>query len=214
MLYLYLDESGDLGFDFISRQPSNNFTIAVLAVKGEEQNQAIANAIKVTLRRKAKTLRGPESGELKGSRSELQIKEYFYKKARATNFKVYAITLNKRHAYHYMLEDKGRVYNYIARMVLEKISFSDSRVRVILTVDKSKSKLEIADFNEYIIAHIKSRLDPHIPLEIFHRRSHETLQLQAADLFAWGIFRKHERGDKEWYDFFKEKIGFDGVCLG
>lgn len=214
MLYLYLDESGDLGFDFISRQPSGNFTIAVLAVKGEDQNQAIANAVKVTLRRKARALHGADSGELKGSRTELPLKAYFYKKVKSANFKVYAITLNKRHAFQYMLEDKGRIYNYIARLVLEKISFTDSRVRVILTVDKSKSKLEIADFNEYMIAHIKSRLDPHIPLEIFHRRSHETLQLQAADLFAWGIFRKYERHDREWYDLFIEKVGFDGVCLG
>jgi hypothetical protein len=97
--------------------------------------------------------------------------------------------------------------------VLDRITFEDTRVRVILTVDKSKSKPEIQDFNKYIIAHVKSRMDPKIPLEIFHRRSHETLQLQAADLFAWGVSRKYELGDQEWYDIFKDKVGFDGLCM-
>lgn len=213
MLYLYLDESGDLGFDFVSRQPSKYFTVSVLAVKGEESNQAVANGVKLTLRRKMKALHGADSGELKGSKAELAVKKYFYRKIEAVDFKIYAITLNKRRAFQYLVEDKARIYNYISRLVLDRITFEDTRVRVILTVDKSKSKPEIRDFNEYIISHIKSRLDPNIPLEIFHRRSHETLQLQAADLFAWGILRKYERGDREWFDIFSDKVGFDGVCL-
>ncbi len=36
MLYLYLDESGDLGFDFINKKPSSFFTICVLAIRGHE----------------------------------------------------------------------------------------------------------------------------------------------------------------------------------
>ena len=213
MLYLYLDESGDLGFDFVSRQPSNYFTVSVLAVKGDEQNQAIANAVKLILRRKLKALRGADSGELKGSKVELPIKRYFYRKLEAVDFKIYAITLDKRRAFQYLVEDKAKVYNYISRLVLDRITFEDTRVRVILTVDKSKSKPEIQDFNEYLIAHVKSRMDPKIPLEIFHRRSHETLQLQAADLFAWGILRKYERDDREWFDVFRNKVGFEGLCL-
>ncbi len=213
MLYLYLDESGDLGFDFVNRQPSRFFTVAVLAVKGHENNKAVAAAVKVTLRRKLKALRGPESGELKGSKSGLEIKKYFYIKARAVAFQLYAITLNKRRAYQYLIDDKARIYNYISRLVLDKIRFEDARVRVILTVDKSKSKPEIKDFNAYIISQIKSRLDPKIPLEIFHSLSHNTLQLQAVDLFAWGIFRKYERQDTEWFSVFKEKIEYDGLYL-
>jgi len=34
MWFLYLDESGDLGFDFVNRKPSKFFTITILAIKG------------------------------------------------------------------------------------------------------------------------------------------------------------------------------------
>lgn len=51
MWYLYLDESGDLGFDFVNKRPSKFFTVAVLAIQGEN-NKKLLKAIKITLRRK------------------------------------------------------------------------------------------------------------------------------------------------------------------
>ena len=50
MWYLYLDESGDLGFDFVNKKPSKFFTIAILAVKGVENNRRLIKGVKVTLR--------------------------------------------------------------------------------------------------------------------------------------------------------------------
>ncbi len=213
MLYLYLDESGDLGFDFVSSAPSMFFTVAVLAVKGEVRNRALHNAVRMTIRRKLRKARDGDPAELKGSGDSLELKKYFYLRAREIEFKVCAMTLDKRKAIPHLLEDKERIYNYLARLVLERLSFSDSRVRVILTVDRSKNKREIERFNKYVISQIKSRLDPIVPLEIYHRMSHQVPQLQAADLFAWGIFRKYERGDTEWFDIFREKVGFESICL-
>ncbi|MDD2806235.1 MAG: DUF3800 domain-containing protein [Elusimicrobiales bacterium] len=213
MLYLYLDESGDLGFDFVSGTPSLFFTVAVLAIKGEERNRALHNAVRMTIRRKLRGLHGNGNAELKGSRDSLEMKKYFYQYARGVEFKVYAMTLDKRKAILHLLADKERIYNYLARLVLERLSFSDTCVRVILTVDKSKTKREIERFNNYVVAQIKSRLDPKVPLEIYHRTSHQVMQLQAADMFAWGIFRKYERGDTEWLELFREKVGFESVCL-
>lgn len=44
MLYLYLDESGDLGFDFFAKKPSQYFTVTVMLVQGLENRKKIANA--------------------------------------------------------------------------------------------------------------------------------------------------------------------------
>jgi hypothetical protein len=35
--------------------------------------------------------------------------------------------------------------------------------------------------------------------------------LQAVDLFAWGLYRKYEVGDTEWYEVFKEKVAFERI---
>ena len=52
MWYLYLDESGDLGFDFVNKKPSRFFTVTILLVKGVENNRALINGIKKTINRK------------------------------------------------------------------------------------------------------------------------------------------------------------------
>ncbi len=214
MLYLYLDESGDLGFDFVNKKPSVHFTIAVLAVKGHENNRAIGSAVRMTIRRKLRPPGGKISPEIKGHSAQLEVKRYFYRKVAGTDFRVYGITFNKRLTFRFLAEDKERIYNFISRLVLEKVDMADTKVRVILTVDKSKTMPGIRDFNALVLAHLKSRLDPRIPLEIVHRSSQEAPQLQAVDLFAWGIFRRYERGDAEWRDEFSGKIVFDGLYEG
>jgi len=50
MWWLYLDESGDLGFDFVNKKPSKFFTIAILATSSEETNRAFKWSVKRTLR--------------------------------------------------------------------------------------------------------------------------------------------------------------------
>ncbi len=52
MLYLYLDESGDLGFDFFTKKPSRFFTVTILTVRGVENNRALLKAVRKTARRK------------------------------------------------------------------------------------------------------------------------------------------------------------------
>jgi hypothetical protein len=34
-----------------------------------------------------------------------------------------------------------------------------------------------------------------------------------ADLFCWGIFRKRERGDQEWFDVYAKKVLLDDQYL-
>ena len=210
MIYLYLDESGDLGFDFFAKKPSRFFTVTVMLVHGVENRKKISNAVRRTLKNKLRRLKKPE---LKGSKQSIEVKKYFYKKVEPVPFGLYAITLNKRRVYDYLSQEKDRVYNFIARKVLDVIPIEDASLRVSLIIDRSKSKKEIREFDEYIIRQLSGRIDPRIPLDIDHHMSHEDRLIQAVDLFAWGIFRKYEKNDTEWYDIFREKIKYDDLYL-
>ncbi len=97
--------------------------------------------------------------------------------------------------------------------MLDKIPFEKAPERVYLIIDKSKSKPEIQEFNTYIIEQLKGRLDPKIPLDISHLQSIENKALQVTDMFCWGIFRKYERNDLNWYNVFKAKVLFDTLYL-
>jgi hypothetical protein len=71
MWHLYLDESGDLGFDF-TKQSSEHLTICILATSQYETVQKIHTAVKRTLkhinRRKGST------SELKGAKTDIKTK--------------------------------------------------------------------------------------------------------------------------------------------
>jgi len=213
MLYLYLDESGDLGFDFVNKKPSAFFTVCVLAIKGQEEDRLVANAVRQVLGRKLH--RGSHKGavELKGKDTSPEVKRYFFNKVKEAGFTLHAATLNKRRLYDSLERDKDRIYNYVARMALENVDFKDAAVRVIMTVDKSKSRWEIVEFNSYMLSQLKGAIDPRVPLDIVHIPSQESCGLQAADMFTWGVFRKYERGDCEWYGVFQEKVRSDCLFL-
>ena len=150
MWYLYLDESGDLGFDFVNKKPSKFFTVTILAMSSQDANRKMIKAVKKTLARKLNS-RGNRKRivhELKGTSTTLEVKKYFYKCAENVKFGIYSLTLNKKRLFEKLTKDKERVYNYIARHVIDQIPFEKaSGIRVELILDKCKGKPEIEEFN-------------------------------------------------------------------
>lgn len=215
MLYLYLDESGDLGFDFVNKKPSKFFTICILMIREAGDRKRIVKMIERTLRRKLnpKNKRLRQVQEIKGSETTLSIKNYFYRNIRKVPFEIYSITLNKKRVYPHLIEDKSRVYNWIARMLLDKMDLSGADHQIELILDKSKSKPEIAEFNKYILWQLEGKIDPKVPLKISHLDSCVDKCLNAVDLFAWGLFRKYERRDEDWSGVYQEKIKVDMLYL-
>jgi hypothetical protein len=215
MLYLYLDESGDLGFDFVNKKPSKFFVVTILVVKGHEANRRLIKGVKKTLRRKLnpKNKRKRIVSELKGTKTTVEVKEYFYQQVKDLDLAVYSIILNKRRVYPSLIKQKSRVYNFIARTVLDQIPYENAEQKVELTIDKSKSKPEIMEFNDYIYRQLESKIDPAVPFNIYHVDSKEHYALQAVDLFSYAIFEKHERRKDDWYRIINNKIKYCSVYL-
>lgn len=215
MLHLFLDESGDLGFDFVNKKPSKFFTVAILVMESTDANRKILLAVKKTLKRKLNLKNPNKIHELKGSSITLEIKKYFYEQVKDIKFLICSITLSKKSIYGSLIKNKERVYNFIARKVIDGIPFEKGSSQTIeLIVDKSKGKPEIEDFNAYIRKQLETRFDPKIQIHIRHRESHLDYGLQACDLFANGIFTAHESGKCEWREVFKDKILFDEIYFG
>lgn len=217
MWFLYLDESGDLGFDFVTKKPSKFFTITILAVHGIQGNRALIKAVRKTLARKLnpKRRRRRVVHELKGTHTTLSVKQYFLQQLidQKVPLALFSLSMNKRRVYEQLTREKERVYNYLARKVLDQIRFENAEQCISLYVDRSKGKREIAEFNTYIIQQLQGRIRPNVPLDIIHGDSKDHPGLQAADLFSWGIFQKHERSKTDWYDLFHIRIKFDEEFL-
>lgn len=54
MIYIFLDESGDLGFDFSKKNITNKFVITLLICSSNEARKSIKKAIERTIKNKHK----------------------------------------------------------------------------------------------------------------------------------------------------------------
>lgn len=70
----------------------------------------------------------------------------------------------------------------------------------------SREMPNVKPFFSYALDHLKGRIDPRVNVSIFHRNSCEDKCLSAVDLFTWGIFRSHERNDRQWYECYQQKV--------
>jgi hypothetical protein len=206
-MFIFLDESGDLGFDFYSKSPSRYFVITVLVA---DDYTPFAHAVERTLKNKLrKRKNGALPNELKGSDTRLAIKQYFYQQLQKyEQWYINAIVLDKHALWDdpNLLNDVHRLYNLLSRDVLMGINMTPYDAQVHLYIDRSKDASEINRFDTYIRSHLESWVAPSTLLNIEHVRSQTNAGLQAVDMFCYGIARKFERQDLSWYDCFQHHI--------
>ena len=121
---------------------------------------------------------------------------------------IYSILIDKKQLAKKLTEpvNPHRLYNLLAREIIERVNFSILTEDIYLIVDKSKGGHERAIFDYYLKTHLEPKLPINISLRIFHEISHTNAGLQAVDLFCHGIVRKHSLNDHSWYSIFSEKI--------
>lgn len=216
-MYSYLDESGDLGFDFSKKKTSGVFVITLLVCHTWASRKAFEVAVRRTLKDKLNANLGKSRivQELKGTRTTPAIKLYFYQQIRSNDWGIYTVALNKQRINDELRTSSGRekLYNFLSRLLLEKLALSSVTSNVELIVDKRKTKAEIRDFNQYLGEQLKSALPGNTAFHIAHQDSQATPGLQTVDLFCWGIFRKYESKDTAWNRVFGKKIKYETLYL-
>lgn len=211
-----MDESGDLGFDFQTKRPSRFLTITILVCDDKTTLDGFRKAVRRTLKNKLnrKNKTRPVQ-ELHGSDTSLAVKSYFARQLPTTGWRLYSVTLNKQRVDQRLTTRRGKkkLYNYLARFLLQQLPLQDVDRNVSLVVDKSKNTAEIRDFNTYVQRELRSLLPMNTALHIHHNRSQDHAGLQAVDLFCWGFSRKHERDDRRWHEQYRHHVAFDTIYL-
>ena len=216
-MYIYLDESGDLGFDFSKAKTSRYFVITLLVCCSKQVQDGFKTAVNRTLKNKLnhKKIKKCEVIELKGSQTTLAIKQYFTRHLPLAGWNIYSVTLNKVRTQEHLRTRAGKkkLYNFLAHFILEKVDFPKDVPVVSLIVDRCKNKEEIKDFNKYMANQLEVLLPLDALLRIDHLSSEENAGLQAVDLFCWGIARKYNLNETDWFDCYRDKIIFDMIYL-
>lgn len=214
-MYAFLDESGGLSFDFTKGGTTRFFVVCLLVLPTTEDYRRLTQAVERTIRNKLHKGRAPKhpTHELKGTMIDLATKRYFFQQAQSASFSLYSLVLNKARVYEDLRREPERLYNFIARTLIERCPFQQAKDRIILTLDRRKTIEEINAFNQYLLVQLQGSLPLNVPIEIYHKHSWERKGLQAVDLFSWGLFRKYERGDMSWYQVFRNRLAVEDVYL-
>ena len=208
-MYIFIDESGDLGFDFKKLGTSKKFTIALLVCESDLIHKAIKKAVSQTVRRKIANSKKRKAGsELKGSKTSVAVKKYFLTLMPDSGWHLYAITANKGKIPSHLQTKTGKnkLYNFLTKELLKSFIAPTELSRVNIVVDESKGKADRKDFNAYIKTHLENTFPLNTQTYISHENSQNNPGLQAIDLFSYGIWKKESTGDDEWFQSFEKRI--------
>jgi len=214
-MFIYLDESGDLGFDFGKRKTTKKFVITLLVCQSQNTVKEFQKAVRRTVRNKINKDKNKPGQiiELKRTNTALKIKKYFLKQIKASDWQLYTVVLNKSRVDAALRGKRDKLYNFLARFIIEKLPLQEVSANVKLVVDRSKNREEIRDFNHYLENYIQGHLPLNTGFDVEHLTSQENAVLQAVDLFCWGIARKYERNDTKWYSEFQNKVRYETEYL-
>lgn len=198
MKYLFLDESGELGFKLTS---SRYFLIAILSCDDNEIKKVRKIIKRIRTRKLKKKLK--ELTELKANNTSKQIREAVLKKLNSLNIEIYTIILDKKQVYDYLKNKKDKLYNYVSHLIISECSINDKNID--LFVDKRGAKIIASEFTNYITEKLKG-INKKCKLKVYHLDSKIESGLQVVDFVSWSIFRKYEHKDDSYYNIIKSKI--------
>lgn len=212
-MYVFLDESGGLSFDFTKGGTTRFFVVCLLVVPTANDHRWLLRSVERTIRHKLHKGRQPRrlTDELKGTEIDLATKQYFFRQAQAATFSISALILNKGTVNEALRREPERLYDAMAQTLITRCPLYQAQDRIFLMLDRRLHAPDIRAFNQSLLIKLQRFLPVRTPCELFHQPSEGNKGIQAVDLFCWGIFRKYERDDEHWYRVFRERIVLEEV---
>lgn len=204
MAYIFLDESGDLGFNFNKKKTSKFFVITCLFTENKRPIEKIVKKTHSELKKKYKR----KFGILHAVKEKPITRQRLLKRLNEKNCTAMTIYLNKRRVYTKLHEEKQVLYNYVVNILLDRIytkKIISVRDKIELVASRRETnKFLNENFKNYLNDQIKDRHK--IDISIYIKTPSEEKTLQVVDFISWAVFRKYEHGDDSYYNIIKNKI--------
>lgn len=205
MAYIFLDESGDLGFDFSKKKTSKYFVISVLFVDNKRPiEKVIKNIFSGFSSKQIKSHHGILHCYKESPKTRTRLLANLIKK----DLSVVAIYLNKKKVYTKLQNEKHVLYNFVANILLDRIctkKIIDKNQPIHFIASRRETNKFLNDnFKSYLKNQVQNNHNLNIKVEI--KTPSQEKSLQAVDFVCWAIFRKIEHGDDRYYNIIKSKI--------
>ena len=204
MSYIFLDESGDLGFNFTKKKTSKVFVVTCLFIENKSSVEKIVKKTHSELKKKLKR----KFGVLHAVKERPITRRRLLKRLAEKECHIMTIYLNKKKVYTRLKDEKQVLYNYVTNILLDRI-YSKRLIPTISKIELVASRRETnkflnKNFKNYLNSQIKNRHKTNISIQITNPFQEKSLQ--AVDFISWAIFRKYEQEDDSYYNLIKSKI--------
>jgi hypothetical protein len=202
--YIFLDESGDLGFN-PKKQNSKYFIITTLFAVDKSPIEKIVKKTHKKLMKKVKRLSG---GILHSVKEHPITRKRLLSLLAEQACSIMVIYLKKSKVYTKLQNEKHVLYNYVTNILLDRImtkKLLNINKEIIMIAAKRETNRFLNDnFKTYLQEQIGGKHRASIKIEV--KMPSEEKSLQAVDFASWAIFRKYERGDSLYYNLIKKII--------
>lgn len=190
MKYIFLDESGDLGF---TPDSSKYFVVACICVDQEKTTNRCIKTVRQGLSKKYKKT------ELKFSNSSDHTRRRVLECLVGKDISISYLALHKPWIDSHLRDKKVIIHNYMVAQLLSELLNKTLTNRAIIVIDKFLPYKKINDFNSYIDFKIPVKVD------IRHESSNSSHGIRAVDFVAGAIHRRY-RGDSRFYTLISDKV--------
>jgi len=203
-MIVYLDESGDLGFDLDKPSTSQYFVVTILVCADENVAGKIAKKVFQTL---SKTDVRHHHGVLHAHGLRESVRRRLLGLIAQEDVSILVIRLDKRQVFT-PVDEKHLFYNYVvnallSRLVSRQLVQNNETIHVIASQRETSRGLN-EDFLAYITSRSTSRQGPDLTVEI--KPASAVKGLQVVDCLSWSFFRKYEYGDSSYADLVAAKV--------
>lgn len=205
MSYIFLDESGDLGFNFSKKKTSKFFIITFLfAAEKKPLEKIVQKIFKQFSKIEVKNHHGVLHCYKELPITKNRLLNYLVQK----NISIMYIYLNKKKVYVNLQQEKSVLYNYVTNILLDRvytkklISLKDTIF--LIASRRETNKFLNENFKRYLQNQVRQKHTLDIKIEI--KSPSEEKSLQVVDFCCWSIFRKIELKDESYYEIFKDKV--------
>ncbi|MBI4162208.1 MAG: DUF3800 domain-containing protein [Candidatus Aenigmarchaeota archaeon] len=201
-MYIFIDESGDLGFDFTKKgKPSDFFLVGALKVKDEK----ILNRI-IKKHRKRVKKKKEEKKEVKFSNTSPENRRRILADIAKLDAEIFIVYINKHKAYDYIKNDPVRMYSYLLRILSEKCFASHITEDTTITFDRSFSKIQQETLELYLITQNEHLLASKNKIKICHLQSQESTGLMCIDFICGAAIHKVANKSSMYFEIIKNNV--------
>lgn len=203
MAYIFLDESGDLGFD---KKKSSKFFIATfMFVKNKGPIEKIPKKVAKSLSRNELK---KYVGVLHCCKEKPKTRMKLLAMLNEKEVSILSIFLNKKKVYTKLQNEKHVLYNYVTNILLDRIFTKklipiDEKIHLIAS-RRETNKFLNRNFKNYLENTIQNNHKIKIAVEI--KTPNDERCLQVVDFACWAIYQKREKNDESYCNIIKQKI--------